>query len=329
MPFNNLEVLDTGAIACCGAFFESDFFALHRDSSPSANLWNNNWYQALRASVLDGTYRYCTDRCPKYVQIRNCKSSMTRVTAGERIKHCISTGQGILPMGPRWLALSDDLSCNLCCRSCRATKVNDSRELHDQRFHRAVALLDRCGKDLECLALSSTGEPFFSRYYLRLMREYLCREKLPKGNVHIGTNGTLLDEKMWESLKCKDMVNLICVSVDAATKETYEKMRGPNWDRLMANLQFIKGLHESGKVRNFQLRMVVQALNWREMEPFAYLASTVLADPVYQLAYPWGTLTDTDMIYYKTHPLYEEFMDHLRAFDKKFSWAEAYYRQLL
>lgn len=329
MPFNNLELLDTGAIACCGAFFERDFFARHADSGEAAAMWNNDWYQALRASMLDGTYRHCTDRCPEYVKIRNRESTMTRETAGHRIKHCIESGQGTLPMGPRWIALSNDRSCNLCCRSCRADKINDAREVHDRRYDQAVALLEKYGKDLECLAFSSTGEPFFSRYYLRLMREYLCREKLPKANIHIGTNGTLLDEKMWQSMKCKDMVHLICVSIDAATKETYEKVRGPNWDRLMDNLAFIKSLHEAKVVPYFQIRMVVQALNWREMEQFAYLASTFMAHPVYQLVYPWGTLTSADMIYYKDHPDYEEFIAHLRAFDAKYPWVEAYYRQLL
>lgn len=175
----------------------------------------------------------------------------------------------------------------------------------------------------------SKGEPFFSHYYVRLMREYLCRENLPNAVLHIGTNGTLLTPEMWASLKCQDMVHLICVSVDAAREETYKIVRGPNWKRLMENLAFIKSLKEAGTVRYFQLRMVVQALNWREMEEFVYLASTFLADPVFQLVYPWGVLTAKDMIYYKEHPDYEAFIAHLRAFDAKYPWVEAYYRQLL
>ena len=329
-PFNNLELLPNGAVACCGAFFTGEFHVRAKNAGTDYKaLWNGPEYLDLRRSMLDGSYRHCTERCPEYLAIRNQTSHMRRDTAGPKIKSCIETGQVTMTAGPRILALSNDMSCNLKCRSCRADYIHDRREHHDALFDKTVAMLEEVGKDIETLAFSSTGEPFFSRYYLRLMREYLCREKLPKACVHIGTNGTLLTPAMWGTLKCSDMIHLICVSVDAATPETYAITRGFDWERLLANLRFLQTLKDSKVIGWFQLRMVVQAVNWREMEAFYELAISLSADPVYQLVYPWGTLTDKDMIYYPSHPDYPAFMEHLRAFDARHPKVEAYYRQLL
>ena len=332
MPFNNLELLETGAISCCGSFFEDGFYNRHRDTGNAQDLWNNQWFQDLRTSTLDGSFRHCTDRCPIYAKIKSGTIPEFRplaIAADTRTHLAVSTGQMTLPVGPRWMALSDDRSCNLCCRSCRLSHINDAREVHDFKYERAVALLERYGKDLERLAFSSTGEPFFSRYYLRLMREYLCREKLPKAAIRIGTNGVLLTPEMWNSLKCKDMVESLYVSVDAATEKTYEIVRGKNWSRLMENLEFIKSLRVSESIKYFQIRMVIQSVNWREMEDFAKLAFSFQAHPAFQIVYPGAGLSDQDIIYRKEHPDYEEFITALRALDAKYPWTEAYYRQLL
>jgi len=330
-PYTNLELLPTGAVACCGAFFTEQFHIRARNAGTDYKaLWNGPEYLDLRRSVSDGSYRHCTDRCPEYLAIRDQKSEKMRVeNVSPEIRNCASSGDMRLTVGPRVVALSNDMSCNLKCRSCRADFIRDSNAVHDARYEKTVAMLEEMGNDIVTLAFSSSGEPFFSRYYLRLLREYICREKLPKVHLHLGTNGTLLNQAMWDSIKDPALIHLLCISIDAATPETYKIVRGFDWDRLMSNLAFLKTKRDAGKIPHFQLRMVVQALNWREMEAFFTLAKSFSADPVYQLVYPWGTLTDADMIYYPNHPDYQAFMEHLRAFDARHPKLEAYYRQLL
>jgi MoaA/NifB/PqqE/SkfB family radical SAM enzyme len=318
MPFVHLELVEDGALSCCGAFYTSEFFKLHADPSPLPFLWNNTWIQQLRSSVLDGSYLHCDDRCPDARKFRGEPASDL-----ER-----ESRQIVMEKGPEFLSLSNDRSCNLCCRSCRSTRYMATNQQADDLYAQTTALLDEIGQTLKVISLSSCGEPFASRYYLRLMREYLTRDRLPITHLHIGTNGQLFDQKMWYSLACQEMIALICVSVDASCRETYQKVRSADWDRLMANIAFMVWLHQKHKI-HVQLRMVVQGLNWREMDDFYEWASALGVEPVYQLVYHGVELTIDDIPYHPDHPDREAFLSHLRDFDARHPDVEAYYRHLL
>ena len=102
------------------------------------------------------------------------------------------------------------------------------------------------------------------------------------------------------------------VSVDAATKETYENVRRPGrWEVIRENLTVIGEMSKAGTfLRNrfangiqsvssdlfldienpisFVLAFVVQSANFREMPAFVKLAEEVGADVVFQKYYSFG-----------------------------------------
>jgi len=71
------------------------------------------------------------------------------------------------------------------------------------------------------------------------------------------------------------------ISIDGATERTYERLRlGGNWEKVIDALECAKTLkNEHGFV--FQLHMVVQQDNWREMELMEALAYKYQADRVF------------------------------------------------
>jgi hypothetical protein len=54
--------------------------------------------------------------------------------------------------------------------------------------------------------------------------------------------------------------------------------RGGNFERLLKNLAFIKGLRQSGEISALEFSMVVQSQNFREMPEFVHLGRAFAAD---------------------------------------------------
>ena len=89
-----------------------------------------------------------------------------------------------------------------------------------------------------------------------------------------------------------DHLNVLNISIDGATKETYEKLRlGGLWEKIIENLQFIK---EQKKFPVY-LHMVVQKDNWHEMGKMLELADQYNFDKVYfNEIENWNTKLDVD-----------------------------------
>ncbi len=73
----------------------------------------------------------------------------------------------------------------------------------------------------------------------------------------------------------------IAVSVDAATKETYELTRsGGNWDKLIENLRYVGILTRRGGIKKFELNFVIQQINVTEVGDFVRLGNELGATKV-------------------------------------------------
>ena len=95
------------------------------------------------------------------------------------------------------------------------------------------------------------------------------------------------------------------VSIDGASKETYEKLRlGGNWDKIRKNLDCIAELKEKHNFR-FILHFVVQKDNYHEMEKIIDLGVEYNADRVWlNKIEDWGTYDNftEQNIFTPTHP---------------------------
>jgi sulfatase maturation enzyme AslB (radical SAM superfamily) len=95
--------------------------------------------------------------------------------------------------------------------------------------------------------------------------------------IQIITNGVILNEKMWNSLKAAPYIKFIEISIDAGNKNTYENITRLNgdWDRLISNLKFIATLDT---VDAIVCSMVVSKNNYKEMKQFYNLITDIFKD---------------------------------------------------
>jgi MoaA/NifB/PqqE/SkfB family radical SAM enzyme len=94
------------------------------------------------------------------------------------------------------------------------------------------------------------------------------------------TNGLLLKQMYNRTKKIWKRTKKIGVSIDGATKETYERLRlGGSYDKILENLTFLK---EKKKEHNFKLYLhfVVQKDNYHEMIKIIELAEKYDVDSV-------------------------------------------------
>jgi MoaA/NifB/PqqE/SkfB family radical SAM enzyme len=148
--------------------------------------------------------------------------------------------------------------------------------------------------------MSGNGDPFASLIYRPLLIEMEPTDNI---KIRMLTNGLLL-KKLLPSMKIKQSIKYLDISMDAGDKETYEVVRlGGSWKVLLDNLDYIKE-HVDAEVT---LKFVFQKRNLDSLDNFVKLLEkyqflgnvTPLED--------WNTMTDfaEHDILNPEHPLYE------------------------
>lgn len=167
---------------------------------------------------------------------------------------------------PSYIILGLDSSCNLYCKSCRDEIRNVSGAA--KKIHEIMARnMIESGwlQKTEKLELSGTGEALASS----IDREILFGDKQKRNKISLITNANLLDESTLDKLIDKYEQIAINISIDAATEETYNKIRrGGKWTVLQKNLENLAKMRKINKVQYVEIRMVVQKDNFSEIESF-------------------------------------------------------------
>jgi MoaA/NifB/PqqE/SkfB family radical SAM enzyme len=161
----------------------------------------------------------------------------------------------------------------------------------------------------DVLRVSSNGDPFFSKYYRELLFEKFNGDKLD-----ILTNGLLFTKENWAKLKKEGRKIWLSVSVDAATPETYNKLRGGNFNVLIKNLEFMSELRNNGEIEGITITFVIQVANFREMKEFVDFGRKINVDNIlFGRISNWGHMTDNEFavmdVYNTDNPCHEEFTE--------------------
>ena len=135
-------------------------------------------------------------------------------------------------------------------------------------------------KQTNRLIITGAGEPFTSIVYQNLFNK-IKREEYPNIKITLRTNGTLLSPENWQKIKgIHYAIDRISISVDAATKKTYQTLRrGGNFKDLVNNIKYLASIKNK---YNFKIRLnfVIQEENYREMVKFVKLAKKYNCDRV-------------------------------------------------
>ena len=220
-PFDALETAPGGlAYFCCPAWLPVPIGNLN-DTGADA-VWNSAAAQEIRASILDGSYRYCSRvNCPKISG--QSLPDRAEVTNG-RLRSIIDSGTTRLEVGPKRVVLSHDRSCNLSCPSCR-TELILARKAEQARLNRmADTVIFPLLANADRLRVTGAGDPFGSAHFQYVLR-HLDRAENAGLRLDLQTNGTLLTPRVWRTLELENRVDQLIVSVDATDAATYALVR--------------------------------------------------------------------------------------------------------
>jgi MoaA/NifB/PqqE/SkfB family radical SAM enzyme len=313
-PFESFELSANGNVyTCCPAWLPVPIGNFNRQAPEE--IWNSAAAVAIRSSILDGSYRYCSRlHCTAIVNRRLLRRSDLKDPYHRKI---VAEKLVRLERRPVRVLMSQDRSCNLSCPSCRTklllAKKNEQDRLNEI-FERVILPLLRDAREVK---VTGSGDPFASGHF-RYVLKRLSRREFPQLRVQLQTNGVLLDQRAWQELELDGLVESIWVSIDAARPETYAIVRrGGSLDKLLQNFEFMATLRRQGQIRRLRLDFVVQALNFREMPEAVEIARAFDFDAIhFQMIRNWGTFTVAEFeghfIGSPDHPDYREFLEVLR-----------------
>jgi uncharacterized Fe-S cluster-containing radical SAM superfamily protein len=258
----------------------------------------------FRLSLNNRTYSFCTSRCPNH----DPDFKYDQEECPERRRLALPTLKDSL------FSLCYDQSCNLACNSCRRERIlRPPDETRAGMIHQEVlAALPFMGP-----LKATLGEIFFSR---RLREVFL--EKYENPEIFVVTNGMLFNKANFEKLRARYREIYVHFSVDGATAETYEYLRGGDFTRLTRNLRFAAALRKSGSLRYLGILFVMQRDNFREMPALVRLGRELGVDRVHFLRlHDWGTYDGAfaEMnVCDPNHPDHQDFLEVLRQ--PELSW---------
>lgn len=311
-PFYHLEIYDFGVYCCCNSWNNTKIGNLGKLNEIHKN---DSVLKKIQDSVLDGSYSYCNkNNCPFLLDLIH--SGRVGHLFVEKDKTDISELYNL--SSNLSLKLCFDQSCNLTCPSCR-TKVimanNEEREIFNDNF---IEIIQIFGKKTKSLYISGSADPFASKTFRDFLINFEEDDFPILENIYIHTNGQLLNEQMWKKIsKVHKYIKYIEVSIDAATEETYSKVRrGGSWNKLLKNLEFIISIPT---IIKFSFSFVVQDTNYKEMEYFVELITKMIGTKDYTIYFNkilnWGTYSDKEFIdkqiFKEFHPEFNNFLIEL------------------
>jgi MoaA/NifB/PqqE/SkfB family radical SAM enzyme len=164
---------------------------------------------------------------------------------------------------PQTLLIESTNSCNAMCSMCAFPFMKRQKGYMSQEvFEKIVEDASRSG--IELINLQSMGEPLLDRKFFERVR--LIKQHGLKVMFH--TNGSLLDKEK-AGLTLEAGVDMVSISIDAFTKETYERIRrGLSLEEVVKN---VTNLMEMKKRQKRQLPIV--KLNYALLDENAHEVS--------------------------------------------------------
>ena len=277
---NHLEIFRDGDTRCCCTTFVRQNLDNMMEKSVS-ELWNSAKHRIMCLSTENRTYSFCDKTmCPLFVEKKEAKGNSLGLDRPYRS----------MTPAPEVLALGHDASCNLACVTCRR-EICFAKGEEREKVNRVT---DKIRKDYlpacSFLILAGDGEVFASPAYREIYESPDCNPRY----IRLLSNGMLFTPVNWERFKKNKTGRImLTVSIDAASKQTYERIRrNGNFDTLKQNMEFAAGLRKKGELCYFRMNFVVQRDNYREMVPFVQWGEALGVDEVFfTKILNWGTYT--------------------------------------
>ena len=318
LPFTQAIINSDGSVTTCNGGMMKKTIGNVFSVSSFDEIWNSEEAVLVRKSIYDQSFCYCNKEicCMPVVDVSE-----------DYYKPILDNGfKDKNP--PKWLRLAYDKSCILKCVTCR-DQVFMMKEDETSRFIDMQKKLFPSGflKNIEQLHLATAGD-FFCSKAIQDFTSRISEQEYPNLKIWLLTHGlgfTRNNNQVYEHLLYA--MDWIYLSVDAATKETYKKIRrNSSFDLLLKNISVLMKLRSR---YNFKIRLnfVVQSMNYREIPGFVRLAKKIGVDSVYfqklvnyGISHKYKKLA----VHEPWHPEHREFINVLRepeASDSIVNWS--------
>lgn len=279
---NHFEVGAGGNTACCcTTFIYHSIGNLVNDSIDG--IWSSPIHRIMCLSNVNHTYSFCRkDMCPFFIDRKS------------DVNYDLNSPYEIMTSKPTTVLLAYETSCNLKCITCREDfKIADKKELENINV-----LVDKVKEQLmpwvEFLIAAGDGEVLLCKSY----RDIIMSDTIKNIKyLRLLTNGMLFNEKNYNAIRqSTDAKIMMTVSIDAATKETYETIRsGGNFDILKKNMEYASHLRRIGELSYLRFNFVVQKMNYQEMPLFVEWGKELGVDELFfTKILNWGTYSQEE-----------------------------------
>ena len=313
-PFKRFDIGPSGeTLVCCGHWVPTPIGNIM--TQEVEDVLNSPAARKIRASVLDGSYKYCNHlECSALIQgYLPKKETVTEPVLRRAIDHGKLNVDKVEQM-----LFAFDQSCNLSCPSCRVKTIIEKPAIRDVKTEVVTKKLMPLLSGIKLLDINPAGEVFASKPSRRIL-EMVNREKCPDLCIDIISNGTLFTEKEWQNLpNLRGMVRAVRISTDGATKATFEKLRRlASWEVFLKNMRFLAGLRARGEIKQLKMSFTYQIDNFREMKQFVEFGKSlnvdfVIFERLQNLgAYTWEEFR-AKAVHLSAHPLHAEFLETIR-----------------
>jgi MoaA/NifB/PqqE/SkfB family radical SAM enzyme len=216
----------------------------------------NSYWQLLRYKV-------------RHVGLRNTLR-VAYLDASEHAAYCLAKRFPSVSVSPRSVQIECTTRCNLKCTMCEISYWTEkSGDLKLGNLKKMVEHLPR----LKRVDLTGIGEALMNRSFFDALQFLKTRGLY----VTLNDNFTLMTDKAARRI-IELGVNQIFLSLDGATKDTYEQIRlGANFDKVIGNARrLIQMKGEMGKKQpEVKINTVVSSTNYRELPAIIELAHSM------------------------------------------------------
>ncbi|MCL4457692.1 MAG: radical SAM protein [Nitrospirae bacterium] len=188
--------------------------------------------------------------------------------AAYRLKWNLLGKTSFLTRVPTHVDIETASACNLRCTMCPHGDADYKMEKGIIEFGLAKKIIEECSDiGVSSLKLSGRGEALMHPKLIDMVETAKTRGIM---DVMFNTNGLLLTEEKAKGL-VEAGIDLIIISVDGATKETYEAIRiGSDYETVRRNIEFL--VRYRGELRRkkpmIRLQFVKMKENIHEFETF-------------------------------------------------------------
>jgi len=261
------------------------------DCGGMQETWRSNRAKLIQLSMVNRTYAFC--------DLKNCQRMLQYYGEHEEfdVDYIVSENDYSLQAqkSPKELSIAIDYTCNLYCSSCRKVRMIATGEQKAEMMKKAEKINREFLPHVQAIKLAGTGEVFASEVYKKIIYNTDCERKIPQ--LTILTNGLLFTKENFERLEPLYDEIYMDVSIDGATKETYEKLRrGGKWETICKNMEYASKLRKEGRLKNIQFNYVFSTENYQEMPQYIKWADELGVDKInfMRVLYMPGAMTEQE-----------------------------------